>query len=90
GGAGIAVATSVAGWINAGMLWVVLSRGKHWRIDGGFETRVPKLLIAAAAMGAVTWALREMLDPVLGAENALLVKTGALLALVGAGVIVYA
>jgi putative peptidoglycan lipid II flippase len=90
GGAGIAVATSVAGWINAGMLWVVLSRGKHWRIDGGFETRVPKLLIAAAAMGAVTWVLREMLDPVLGAENALLVKTGALLALVGAGVIVYA
>jgi putative peptidoglycan lipid II flippase len=90
GGAGVAVATSAAGWINAGLLWVVLARANHWRIDGGFETRVPRLLVAAIVMGIVTWVLREVLDSALGAENILVVKVGALFGLVAIGIAVYA
>jgi len=89
GGAGIALATSAAGWINAGALWVVLSRRRLWRVDGPLEHRLPRLVAASLAMGVVVWVLREVLDRWLGAENALLIKVGALAGLVGIGAGVY-
>jgi putative peptidoglycan lipid II flippase len=89
GGAGIAIATSVAGWINAGVLWAVLARRRHWRVDGPIEHRLPRLAAASLVMGAVVWVLRQLLDHWLGAENAFLVKVGALAGLIGAGAAVY-
>jgi putative peptidoglycan lipid II flippase len=88
GGTGIAIATSAAGWINAGVLWVALARRSHWRVDGPLEHRLPRLAIASLAMGLVVWVLREVLDRWLGAENAFLIKVGALAGMItiGAGV----
>jgi putative peptidoglycan lipid II flippase len=85
GGAGIAIAASAAGWVNAAILWVALARRKHWRIDGPLEHRLPRLLLASVAMGFVVWVLREVLDRWLGAENLLQVKVAALAILVGLG-----
>lgn len=86
GGAGIALATSAAGWINAALLWTILLRRGHWRIDGPFEHRLPRLAAASLTMGVIVWILREVLDRWLGAENAILVKVGALAGLIGFGV----
>ena len=89
GGTGIAIATSIAGWVNALILWAVLFHRRLWRIDGPLEHRLPRLALASAAMGLVVWILRTALDRWLGAENIVLIKVGALAGLVGTGLGVF-
>ncbi|MCW5697078.1 MAG: murein biosynthesis integral membrane protein MurJ [Bauldia sp.] len=55
---GIAIATSIAGWVNAGLLGFTLWRRGEFRIDDGLRRRVPLILLAAVLMGAVLWATR--------------------------------
>ncbi len=86
---GIAIATSLAGWLNAGLLWLVLVRRGQWRTDGELETRLPRIAGAAAAMGAAVFLVAAWLEPWTGAENPLLVKGAALGALVLSGIAVF-
>jgi putative peptidoglycan lipid II flippase len=59
GGAGIATASAIAGWVNATMLLAVLIRRGHWGRDAGLLKRIPRLLLASAVMaGALYWAAR--------------------------------
>ena len=81
----IAVATSASGWLNAGLLQLVLARRGHWRVDGELEARLPRILLAALSMGVVVAFAGSWLGPWLGAENPLAVKISALAALVGGG-----
>ena len=58
-----ALGTTVAGWINAGLLW----RGVR-RLDGAIDAdarlrrRVPRIALAAAAMGALALAVAELAE----------------------------
>ncbi|MBH0238626.1 murein biosynthesis integral membrane protein MurJ [Methylobrevis albus] len=50
---GIAIATSLSGWVNAGLLAGGLWRRGWFRLDGTALRRLPLLTLAAALMGAV-------------------------------------
>ena len=55
---GIALATSLSAWANAALLAWLLRRRGLWRADRRLRTRLPRLLLATAAMAAVLLALR--------------------------------
>ncbi|MHA1553830.1 MAG: murein biosynthesis integral membrane protein MurJ [Alphaproteobacteria bacterium] len=48
---GIAIATAVAGWLNALLLAVALVRRGHFTVDGVLLRRLPLLALAAVIMG---------------------------------------
>ena len=85
---GIALATSLSGWLNAAMLAVVLRRRDHWIADRRLLSRSWRMLAATAGMGVVLWMALAVLDPVLARAN---VKgVAALLGVCALGGAVYA
>jgi putative peptidoglycan lipid II flippase len=90
GPVGIAVAASVSGWLNLGLLVSALRRRGEFALDDTFRRRFPAILLAAAIMGGVVWANVSLLDPWFAPENGLIVQVLALLALVTSGLITYA
>ncbi len=48
---GIAFATSLASWLNLGLLWVRLARSGFMRIDARLRRRGPRLLLVSLGMG---------------------------------------
>jgi len=54
--AGLALATSLAGWINALMLAGTLVRRNQFEIDARLKSRLPRILAACAAMAGALWA----------------------------------
>jgi len=87
GHVGIALATSLSGWLNAGLLGLGLYRRGHLRLDRRLRRRSLGFVGASLAMAAALWAIASGLDGALGGSLGL--KVGALLALVGAGAVVY-
>ncbi len=71
---GIALASSLSAWMNAVTLYVILHRRGHIKPDARLKKRVPRLILAAAAMGAAVWAALhfalDLLGPVFGPPNA--------------------
>jgi putative peptidoglycan lipid II flippase len=55
GHVGLALATSLAAWLNAGLLWRGLARDGIYRASADFRHFLGKLLLAALAMGAALW-----------------------------------
>src|SRR5690606_19251764 len=53
GVSGIAAATSAAAWTNAGLLGLTLWRRDHYRPSGSALSRLTRILIASAALGAI-------------------------------------
>ncbi len=85
---GLAVATAVSAWLNAGLLaWGLRARG-HFTLDARFKRRLPAILGASAIMGALLWPAAHFADPWL--RGPLGLKVAALLALVVGGFIVFA
>ncbi|MFO1061036.1 MAG: murein biosynthesis integral membrane protein MurJ [Dongiaceae bacterium] len=80
---GIAASTAAASWINVAMLGTTLWRRGHLVFDAGLRRRLPRILLASAAMGAACWALADALWPAF--SGTLPVKAGALALLVGGG-----
>src|SRR5260221_3352579 len=52
---GIALATSLSGWLNAVSLAVVLRRRNHWIADKRLTSRSLRMLGATLGMGVVLW-----------------------------------
>jgi putative peptidoglycan lipid II flippase len=86
---GIAVATSLAGWLNALMLWGTLARRGHFRLDSRLVRVLPLVVASSAIMGVVLWAVAWQLTPWLNDHGPLWVRISALATLVGAGLLVY-
>ena len=82
------LATALASTINVTALYVVLARRGHFALDPQVKRRVPRLALAAAAMGAALLTVTPLVDPYL--TGALIVRIAALAALVGSGVAIYA
>ena len=89
GAPGIAIASSVAGWVNAGLLFATLLWRGHWQSDRGLISRAPRLLLAAALMGGAIWLAMPWAAPYLSPGATLPVQVAALAILVVAGAIVY-
>lgn len=84
---GLALATAMAAWLNAGLMASTLVRRGHLVIDARLRARLPRLILAAGLMAVLVWGLAALLAPWLAAGQAM--RIGALAALVGTGVLGY-
>lgn len=85
---GLALSTSIAGWVNAVCLCIMLHRRGLFVPDAMLKFRLPRMLAASLVMGACIYAVSLPLYPYIsdhGWERYL-----ALAALVGAGIASYA
>lgn len=87
GVAGLALSGSISAWINCALLYSVLHRRGHFTIEPDLLGRIGRIMISAAAMGAVIWLLAPYGAAYYGAGAA--ARVGSIVALVGAGAIVY-
>ena len=87
---GIALASAIGGWLNAGLLWWTLSRRGHFLADARTRRALPLIFLASLLMGAALYAGSGLLAPWLAPNQPLWVKASGLGALVGGGMIVYA
>ncbi|PLW76159.1 murein biosynthesis integral membrane protein MurJ [Cohaesibacter celericrescens] len=85
---GIAVATTIAGWINALLLGVTLWRRGHFRADGLLMRRLAMFLLSSLVMGAGVWWLGQLLAPWFE-DSLLLTRITGLVLLVGAGIALF-
>jgi len=88
GQAGPPLATALASTINVVLLYVTLRRRGHFELDAVLASRVPRLALSAAAMGAALLLVAPPLTPWL--TGTLVQRAAALAMLVGAGAGVYA
>jgi putative peptidoglycan lipid II flippase len=90
---GLAIATTAAGWLQAGLLAATLARRGDLALDARLIARTPLLVIAAAVMGAGIWVLVSMHASWAGPLEAVLGSTGGqlagLLGVIGAGALLY-
>lgn len=85
---GMALATSLASWVNAGQLFWILRRREEKLADRELKRRLPRLLISAALMAGVTYlAVQETQTWFIDAS--LWRKSGSLAAIIGLSSIVY-
>ena len=85
--AGIALATAIAAWVNAGLLALILARRGHHRLDARLKGRALRICLAAAGMGAGLWVAHGWLEAAFSASLA--ERIMALIPLVLGGMAVY-
>jgi putative peptidoglycan lipid II flippase len=90
GAVGIAIATSISGWINVALLAGTLKRRGEFALDDTFHRRLPGILIASLLMGGAVFLLAHLLNPWFAPQNGIIVQAAALVALVASGLGVYA
>jgi len=83
---GIALATTLAGWLNVGLLAAGLARRGFLKPDRRLRRRLPRMIAASAGMAGVLWALAFALEMALQTAS---LRIGALAALVAAGLVTY-
>ena len=84
---GLAAAVAISSWLNCTILYVLLHRRGHFRIEKWLASRLFRQLVAAAAMAAVLIAVRTALAGwFLGSAGH---RLAAVVAIVGAGLVVY-
>jgi len=84
---GIALSSSLSGWLNAGLLAAVLMRRGHWRPDRRLISRTMRVILAAASMSAALVGGLAVLGPPLAHPD--LLGAVALLGLCAGGGLVY-
>ncbi len=87
---GIAVATTLGGWLNAGLLYTTLVRQGHFVPDRRLKQKLPRIGLSSAIMGVALWFMADALGARFGASTPLLERIAALTALVGGGLVVFA
>lgn len=87
---GIALASSIAAWLNAlALIFTAINRG-YYASDDRFRRRLPRILLSAAVMGGILWALMTyVLDGNYEERAGFLAALWGLLVLLAAGVISY-
>jgi putative peptidoglycan lipid II flippase len=85
--AGLAAAIAICSWLNCLMLYVILHRRGHFRIEGWLASRIARQLASGAAMAAVLWLVKGQLGSFFaGSVGHRLAGVGALIA---SGMMVY-
>lgn len=89
GPVGCALATSVAGWVNVGLLWFGLRGAGFMGVSEGFYSRTGRMFLAAVIMGAAVWGLAGWGESILFAEGRFFQRLGAMGGLVAFGLLIY-
>lgn len=84
---GIALAASLAAWMNAGLLWVILRRRAFLKMDAQLARRLPRIVLATLMMAGVLLAGRLVLAGMLAGPT--MMRAGALALLVGGGLVAF-
>ncbi len=84
---GIALATSLSAWLNAGLLAWILSRRGFLGLDRRLRNRLPRMVVASAGMAALLMAAAWALEGVWSGPEA--ARVGALAILVAGGLVSY-
>jgi putative peptidoglycan lipid II flippase len=82
------LATALASTVNVWMLYHTLKKRGHFEADRRLRRRVPRLAMAAIAMGVALFFINPLIDPYL--TGSIVRRALGLIALVGAGSLVYA
>lgn len=90
GHVGIALATSVAAWVNVILLYRTLVAKGHFEFDERFARVFWPIIGASLLMGAVLWGLNGVFAGWFAPSNGLIVQFAALSGLVGAGLVCFA
>jgi putative peptidoglycan lipid II flippase len=86
---GIALATSVAAWVNALLLITTAIKRGHYAWDQRFKSRLPRMGVSLLAMVAATYGLMLLLSPNYAEDAGFAAAVWGLLALMGAGLASY-
>jgi putative peptidoglycan lipid II flippase len=84
---GIASATSIAGWVNALSLMVLLHRRGHFTLDARSRRIVPRIIAASAGMGVLLWLLNELVAPLYAAT--FVARSAALIVVIAIAVVAF-
>ena len=84
---GLAAAVALSSWINCVILYVLLHRRGHFRIEAWLASRLARQLLAAGAMVAALFALKMLLGSWF--TGSLGHRLAGVMALVGGGMAVY-
>ena len=60
--AGLAAAIAICSWLNCVILYVILHRRGHFRIEGWLASRIARQLAAGIVMAGALWAIRMALS----------------------------
>ena len=85
GHVGIALATSIAAWVNAAQLGLTLSRRGHFKLDELTRKRLPRIVAAGLLMGLILLGGQWLLWPQFAETKGFLSHLWALLVLVIGG-----
>lgn len=86
---GIAIATSVAGWVNTVLLYRTLHGLGYFETDARLRRHFWPIIGASFLMGALLWFLSDALSPWFRPENGVVIQMLALGVLVSAGLIIF-
>jgi putative peptidoglycan lipid II flippase len=89
GAPGIATASAAAGWVNASLLFGVLVKRGHWTSDAGLVKRMPRLVLASAAMAGAIYAAVAYLAPQLASAAPFYTQAVALAVIVAGAMLLY-
>ncbi|MCH2547089.1 MAG: murein biosynthesis integral membrane protein MurJ [Alphaproteobacteria bacterium] len=84
---GLALATTVAGWVNVLLMAWILNKRGLMVIDARLRTRVPRIVLSCAIMASVLYGAHNLLIHVF--NETLLYRALALAAIIGSGIMVY-
>jgi putative peptidoglycan lipid II flippase len=84
---GLAAAVAISSWLNCVILYVLLHRRGHFRIEKWLASRLARQLVAAAAMVIALIAIRTVLAGWF--DGSFVQRVAGLAAIVGGGMIVY-
>ena len=86
---GIAMATSLAAWLNVALLGLWLARRGHFALDAAGWRRHGFILLISLVMAAALYALLLLLGPVFAPGGSFLTQALALAFLIGFGMLAY-
>jgi putative peptidoglycan lipid II flippase len=86
---GIAVATTLGGFLNAGLLYATLARRGFFIADRRLKRTLPRIVLSSAVMGVVLWLVAEVLGGKFRAPTPELTRAVALTVLIGSGFLAY-
>lgn len=83
---GLALATSIAAWLNAALLYLNLHRRGQFALDARLKSRLLRVIASCGFMAAVLFGLDHFFGAGRGASKAMQVGQAALLVVSGLGV----
>ena len=89
GHVGIAIATTISGWITAGLLWRKLVKLDIFEIDQKLKASTFPIILSSVIMGSLLWFGLFYFDALFAAQQTFIIQVFALMGLVCIGLFAY-